>query len=216
MVKKTKISIGVSIGALVIIFVFRKPISRALFGATRFNLKTTNLAKKEWRAWDKGEAHETDSAMYDTLKRYWSNVGWDESRWTPTSQPWSASFISTIMKDGGAKGDFKYDSSHSVYIRDAIKNKKENNKNPFKGHRASDVRVRRGDIICYPRDGSNADYDTTSSYKSHCDLVVKVKKGFIKTIGGNVMNTVNVKEVKTDKKGKLIDSKYFVVIKNNK
>jgi len=216
MTKKDKIEGGIAIGVLVVLVVFRKPISRLIFGATPFNLKTTNLAKKEWRAWDKGKAKETDSAMYGRLKRYWNNVGWDESRWTPSSQPWSASFISTIMKDGGAKGDFKYSSSHSSYIVQSIKNKKENNKNPFKGYKPSDVRVKRGDIICYSRAGSNADYNTTSSYKSHCDLVVKVKKGLVKTIGGNVGHSVNEKEVKTDNKGKLQDSKYFVVIKNNK
>lgn len=217
MTKSSKIALGVTVSVIAIgSFVFRKQISRVLFGATSFNLKTTNLAKKEWKAWNKGSAKETDEAMYSRLKRYWANVGWDESRWTPSSVPWSASFISSIMKESGAKGDFEYSASHSVYILQAIKNKKENNKNPFKGHKASDVAVRRGDIICSARNNSSANYDSTSRYDSHCDLVVDVKKGMVEAIGGNVSNSVTMKEIAIDSKGKLKDPKYFVVIKNNK
>ena len=216
MVKNTKISIGIAIGTLVIgAFIFRKPISRALFGATAFNRRAINKAKKEWKEWQKGETKEGSEAIYDRLKSYWDSVGWNESRWTPSSVPWSGAFISHIMKESGAKDDFKYDSSHSVYIKDAISNKKNNTSKAFKGYKPSEVKIRKGDIVCFPRDGSGANYDTTSSYESHCDLVVKVKRNVAETIGGNVSNSVYMKEVALDK-GKIKDSKYFVVIRNNK
>jgi hypothetical protein len=215
MVVNTKIYTGIAIGTLVIgTFIFRKPISRALFGATAFNRRAINKAKKEWKEWQKGETKEGSEAIYDRLKSYWDSVGWSESRWTPSSVPWSGAFISHIMKESGAKDDFKYDSSHSVYIRDAITSKKNKSKKPFKGYEPSEMKLRKGDLICYPRQ-SGIDYDTTHSYKSHCDLVISIKKGVAKTIGGNVNNSVSTKEIALNR-GKIKDEKYHVVIRNNK
>ena len=216
MVKNTKISIGIAIGTLVIgAFIFKKPISRALFGATAFNLRATNKAKKEWKKWQKGETKEGDEAIYDRLKSYWDSVGWSESRWTPSSVAWSGAFISHVMKESGAKDDFKYSSSHSEYIRDAISNKKNNTDKAFKGYKPSELKLRKGDIVCAPRGGSSANYDSTSSYKSHCDLVVSVKRNMAEMIGGNINHSVAMKNIELNK-GKIIDSKYFVIIRNTR
>ena len=64
---------------------------------------------------------------------------------------------------------------------------------------------------------SGVDYDTTSSYISHCDIVVDVDKKSERatTIGGNVSNSVKTTMVKLTKDGKVENTdKYFVVIKN--
>ena len=76
-----------------------------------------------------------------------------------------------------------------------------------------------GDLVCYPRQ-SGVDYDTTYSYKSHCDIVVGVNriKRNIEVIGGNVGDGVTKKVLNTDNKGYLNDTSYkwFTIIKNNK
>ena len=71
-------------------------------------------------------------------------------------------------------------------------------------------------MVCYARQNSIS-YDTTGSYKSHCDIVVSTKGNQIEVIGGNVNQSVTKKILRTDSKGRLIDDNYkwFTVIKNN-
>ena len=71
--------------------------------------------------------------------------------------------------------------------------------------------------MCYTRQ-NNVNYDTTHSYKSHCDIVVNVnkKQGFAEVIGGNVTDGVTKRVVKVDSKGYLRDTTndWFSIIKN--
>jgi hypothetical protein len=182
-------------------------------GKSKFRRKIVAIAKKEYKDWDDGKLKETSSTAYDKIKKYWDSIGWSESKWTPSSVAWSSAFISYVMREAKANDDFKYSSSHSSYIVQAIKNRKENNKNPFKAYLLEEKKVEVGDLICYPRQ-SNVDYDTTNRYKSHCDIVVSVNKDKADVIGGNVGNTVGKKTV-TLKKGKLSDSQkdWFTIIK---
>ncbi len=73
-----------------------------------------------------------------------------------------------------------------------------------------------GDMVCYARQ-SGITYDSTGSYKSHCDIVVSTKGNQIEVIGGNVNQAVTKKILKTGYKGTLLDSSanWFAVIKNN-
>jgi hypothetical protein len=197
------------VGGAVLVYKKRRGISRV-------GRKAIQLAKAEFDSWNEGDVKrkEGDSSMYDNIKKYW-NEGTD-TFWSKTrmiNEAWSAAFISYIMKFSGAGDNFKYSNSHSVYIRDAIKNRKANNKNPFKGYKPNEVEVGKGDLVCYARQGG-VGYDSTGAYKSHCDLVVDVKDGKATTIGGNVSNSVSKTIVDLDKDKKLVDDKYFVVIKN--
>jgi len=195
------------------IFVYKKR-----FSISKVGRKSIELAKAEYESWNKGDVKhkEGDSSMYDNIKKYWNegtDTFWSKSKMI--NEAWSAAFISYLMKKSGAGADFEASNSHSVYIRAAIKNKKENNENPFKGHKPSDIGVSKGDLICYPRQ-SGVGYDTTGAYKSHCDLVVDVKGYKATAIGGNVSNSVSKTIVDLDEKNKIKDKKYFVVIKNKK
>ena len=129
-------------------------------------------------------------------------------------EAWSAAFISWLIKESGGKDSFKYSASHSVYIRDAIKNRKDN-KGSWKGYKPSEVKIEKGDLVCYART-SGITYDTTSSYPSHCDIVSEVdrKKKQIRAIGGNVSDSVKESTYSIDNKGFLADTKPFVVLKN--
>jgi hypothetical protein len=192
-------------------FVVYKVKNKGKGGNFRKNL--AKLAEKEHSDWNFGKIKETASSMYDRLVTYWKNVGWGESMWTPTSVPWSAAFISYVMKKAGAGDNFKYSSSHSSYIRDAVKNRKENNANPFKAYRLNEKKVEVGDLVCYARQ-DGVGYDTTSSYKSHCDIVVSADNNEAKVIGGNVGNSVTKTTVKLNN-GFVNDNKkkFFTVIK---
>jgi len=187
------------------------------YGISRVAKKAISLADKEFDSWNKDDVKrkETESSVYDDLKKYWNEgtgTFWSKSKMI--NEAWSAAFISYLMRKSGAGDNFKYSNSHSVYIRDAIKNRKENNKNPFKGYKPSEVKISKGDLVCYPRQ-KGVGYDTKGAYASHCDIVVRLEKNKAITVGGNVSNSVSKTEVDL-KNGIINNSKYFVVIKNNK
>ena len=73
-----------------------------------------------------------------------------------------------------------------------------------------------GDLVCYSRMAKTDLYDETSSYKSHCDIVVKKNSNNVEVVGGNVSNGVTKKIVSTTD-GKILDQskRWFAIIKNN-
>jgi hypothetical protein len=226
--KKTKIwiiSLGIGTAVLISLTVaYRKELKKGLkLGIKKISSFKTSLisnANNEWAAWNnEGKIKEGDPRTMDRLRRYWREGGgqnWSDKRMT--DEAWSAVFISWLMKISGAGNDFKYNASHSKYIRASITNRKDNNTNPFKGYKPEEVEVEEGDLVCYARQ-SGVGYDTTNSYASHCDLVTNIN-GDAESIGGNVSNSVTktIVPLTADKK---IDrsrdkKKYFVVIKNMK
>ena len=210
----TKILLALSISTLAVggyvVYTKRRGISAIA-------KRAINFAKKEYELWNKnGKLKEDDPTIFERVKAYWqegAEVFWDKAKMI--NEAWSAAFISYIMKKSGAGNDFKYSTSHSVYIKDAVKNRKENNKNPFKAYKPEEVSLAKGDIVCYPRQ-SGVSYDSTGAYASHCDIVIDVKKDHAVTVGGNVSNSVSETKVSIDKNKKITDKKYFVVIKNKK
>jgi len=193
-----------------------------LKSAGRFAGKVKNVALDEWEFWKGGALKEGNSETMERLRNYWKE-GAGVSNWSDqqmTNEAWSAAFISYIMKKSGAGNNWKYSPSHSTYIVDSIKNRKENNSNPFKGYKPEEIKLSVGDLVGKPRQGGIT-YDTTGIYKSHTDIVVNIKNGYADTIGGNVSNSVSMTRVPLTSDGKIDNtrvagSKYFVVIKNKK
>lgn len=188
---------------------------------SNFSKRLAALSEEHFNLWNPNgvKIKEGDERTMPLLESYWvDGANWKNmGRSKMVSEAWSAAFISKMMKDSGAGDNFKYSASHSTYITDSIKNRKENNENAFKGYKPSEVPVEVGDLVCYPRD-SGIGYDTTGSYKSHCDIVTKIEGNLARTIGGNVSDSVSVTNVKLDNNGYILPTnsrKYFVVIKNN-
>lgn len=207
----TLASLTVVCGVVLVVYTKRKGISNIAN-------KAIDLAINEYNSWNINsvKAKEGDVSMYENIKKYWqegTDTFWNKTKMI--NEAWSAAFISYVMKKSGAGSDFKYSNSHSVYIRDAVKNRKENNKNPFKAYQPNEVKVEKGDLMCYARQGG-VNYNTTGDYASHCDLVVDVKDNKAIGIGGNVSNSVSKTIVDLDFENKIKDKKYFVVIKNEK
>ena len=158
---------------------------------------------------------------------YWQRVGdyWKQAlgkRYTGKDRDvaWSSAFISWVMlKSGGLFSvPFRKSSSHSRYIREYVKNRKEGNfKAPFVAYRLNEQPVEVGDLVCYSRESSTDMYDKTGSYKSHCDIVVKKRPNEIEVIGGNVNQSVSKKVLAIDNRGIMENKsgKWFAIIKNN-
>jgi hypothetical protein len=181
-----------------------------------FRQRAAAIAVREWNDWKQGSIKETEPSIRARLQDYWRTgtgterheIGW------PSKVPWSAAFISWVMRKAGAGRAFPYSGQHAIYISAARKNRLENNRNPFKAYRTSEVAPRIGDLVCKSRGGSQATYDTIQpGMKTHCDIVVEVRPNAIVTIGGNVSNSVSHTVVRTNPQGLIIAPSYFAVIR---
>ena len=212
-------TIGAVLGGTALIILMRKLLVK---------YRVVSLAKSEWQGWGKPTVNisgkqtidggfESDKGFSERVGKYWKEGTNQNLVGSDREVPWSATFISWLFKKAGAGNKFVYNASHSKYITDSIANRKNGNtKAPFVGYKINEVAPEIGDMVCYARQ-SGVNYDTTGSYKSHCDVVVSTKGNQIEVIGGNVNQAVTKKILKTDSKGLLIDTnnKWFTVIKNN-
>ena len=210
--KKTTYAIGIAsliVFSGVLVYLYR----RKKVGKTIFRRRAVKYAKQEWERWNEGKRKETQNDVYNDLVKYWDSIGYNESQWSPTGTAWSSAFISYIMRKANARDDFKYSASHSEYIREAIKNRKEDNNNKFKGYKLNEKKVELGDLVCFARQ-SGVDYDTTSYYSAHCDIVVDIKDGYAEGIGGNVSDSVSKSKIPLTSEGYAQSgNRRFVVIK---
>ena len=212
---------SVSLLTVSFIYIFSRPKKQKQ--QSGFKKKLVNLANEEHNAWNKnGTVKEGNQDTIQRLRNYWevgSGIKEDDNYYI--NQAWSSAFISYLMRMAGAGDDFKYSQSHSQYIAQAVKNRKENNSKKFKAYKPNEVKVQVGDLVCYPRQ-SGVGYDSKAGYKSHCDLITSVQGNIAVGVGGNVSDSVtkNNYALKDGKIDKSKDTKgyggVFTVIKNNK
>jgi hypothetical protein len=184
--------------------------------ASGLGARAATIATQEWNRWNRGAVKESSARMRSVLEDYWrTGAGWlpREPDWW-SSQPWSAAFISWVMKKAGAGSAFKYSAAHAAYIKAAKDNRIANNANPFKAYRVSEAAPQVGDLVCKSRAGSGATYDNIRpGTLTHCDIVTDVRRDRLTTIGGNVRNSVSTTPVATDSRGLITNPSYFAVIK---
>ena len=162
-----------------------------------------------------------------------------------TNHPWSAVFISWLMRQAGARNSFFYSSAHIRYIYDAYINRKERTPNKYwyysieNGFTENDLPLAIGDLICLNRGESKFSKRTLNKYykqnrkrrkvggATHCDIITNIferrdNKGnlytHVETIGGNVKDSVTKTNYKLGNNGKLIGKKVeniFGVLKFN-
>jgi len=197
---------------------------------TPYKKNLVKIANQEWARFGYDTTGKDGKKVKQGAKEYqegfWQRVGdyWSEAlgkRYTGKDRDvaWSSAFISWVMmKSGGLFNiPFKKSSSHSKYIREYVKNRKDGNLNaPFVAYRLNEKPAEVGDLVCYSRENSTDLYDRTGGYKSHCDIVVAKRNGEIEVIGGNVAQSVSKKVLSTDSNGRVNQSgKWFAIIKNN-
>jgi hypothetical protein len=208
---------GVSLLTISLIYLFSRPKKKS-----PFKKKLVKIADEEYNAWNQGKTKEGSQDTLPRLRKYWEEgAGIKKNDDYYINEAWSSAFISYLMRKAGAGDDFKYAQSHSQYIEQAVKNKKENNSKKFKGYKPHEVEVKVGDLVCYPRQ-NGVSYESKAGYKSHCDLIVSIENNNAIGVGGNVSNSVSKKKfpLKNGKIDKDKDDKgyggVFVVIKNEK
>ena len=136
--------------------------------------------------------------------------------------PWSAAFISFVVRKAGAGDTFKYAQAHQTYIRQALLAAEDGIAGTaYVARRTSDRAPQLGDLLAKRRESAkNFTYDKAlakarktkadeQGYSSHCDVVTKVDRAAktVTTIGGNLGDTVMEKVWKTDANGKLLPYK---------
>jgi len=174
------------------------------------------VALGELARWRDGAVKESDPAMRSRLADYWktgTGSSFQEPDWW-SKYPWSAAFISWVMKLAGAGSAFRYSAGHSYYIHAAKQNRLANSSNPIKAYRVTEVAPQPGDLVCKSRAGSGATYDNIQpGMSTHCDVVTEVRPGQLITVGGNVSDSVKRTPVRTNTQGHVNQSGYFAVVK---
>lgn len=183
---------------------------------SRFVTALVQVAEQEWTFFgqqeydiDGGLVHaghkETQLGFAERIGQYWVE-GTDTHGLSGTNDvPWSAAFISWIMKTAGAGMLFRYSTQHSRYISQAIRDRRSNRPGiGFLGYRLSECKPSVGDLVCWGREpGVDFDNQMGGNYKGHCDVVVQVDADRIWIIGGNVGDSVTKRPLRLDASGLL-------------
>lgn len=198
-------------------------------GAENLRERVQKVAHQEWEFFGRQQidingklvrkgGQEAEEGFYKRVGVYWKEGCGLDLTGKDTHEPWSAAFISYVMRKGGLGDRFSYSDWHATYIRNSIRYRKVKDKRfAFWGYRLQERAPQVGDLVGYARqEGIAFDYQPVV-YKSHTDLVVAVRPGEIDVIGGNVKDSVTLKTLRTDREGKLIDTHYrwFVVMAPN-
>ncbi len=157
------------------------------------------VAVDEWLRFDKGEGSEKADPYCGYVRQMWAALGQPHDGRSKDANgddiPWSAAFISFVVRQAGAAyGAFQFSSMHSVFVNNAIKARVTGRLDkPFWGYRINEQRPEPGDIIQRNRSGGTVTFshaENHASYKSHADFVLEVTPDVVRVLGGNVGNTV--------------------------
>jgi hypothetical protein len=161
---------------------------------------------------------ETDPPLARQIEAYWRDLGFP---FPGVATPWSAVFVSWCVKQAGAtRQQFQFNPQHSVFVHRAIQNQLAGT-GGFWGHPVDAHAPKLGDIVQNNRSGNQFDFDHArrkTSYASHTAIVVEVGQDpagkYLRTIGGNEGDTVGLREVRLDAKGRVkqVGTRYISVI----
>ena len=155
----------------------------------RFGRQTYNISGHATHVGHK----EGEDPWYKYVGQYWKD-GVDDDTLTGLNHnvPWSAAFISWVMKTSGAGERFKYSAQHSVYISRAIRDLRQGKEQAgYWCYRLTESKPGIGGLVCWARqDGIDYDHQNGGDYAGHCDVIVEVNPTQIAVVGGNVGDSV--------------------------
>jgi hypothetical protein len=178
--------------------------------------KIVELALAEWRLFGeptiqdgrlvRAGRKEGDPGQWKRVATYWREGLLKDSPRSPaevssSDRPWSAAFISYVMKRAGAGERFPYAASHSGTINEAIYNRQHASANArIKGYRVSEYAPRAGDLLCAPRGWSvgQVTYDNAGQFDffpSRCELVIRATSTELVTISGDLLDSVTLRKM---------------------
>jgi hypothetical protein len=181
------------------------------------------------------EKPEREQGLWQRVGEYWwlgLDAGATESKWTgkhdengavfppdrDDAYPWSAAFVSYVMRIAGAGEHFPYAADHAHYIdiakRQALR---EESGWLVTAERAANYAPRPGDLVCRGRDAASTltfdDLPVGRYFASHCDVVTDTSSSQqIAIVGGNDRDAVTMKHVPVTEDGKLADPQSWLVI----
>lgn len=120
--------------------------------------------------------------------------------------PWSAGFISYVA--GTNSSSFPRAGMHTSYAT-AVRN---NQAPGWQALNPANTQVQPGDIVIKNRGGNNLSWNSNWSGVSHGDVVIQVTGNTIKTVGGNVGDTVSLTNV-AGSNGIINNSNYFAILR---
>jgi hypothetical protein len=177
-----------------------------------------SAAVAEWVRFDKGTGQEHLAPYHTFVGAMWNAIG-QTLDGRDRDQPWSAAFISWIVRQAGPEyAGFRFAAAHSRYIHDSIRKRDTGSSSPFWGFRLKEHKVGLGDLVCQWRNSPRTydDARTSEAFFSHCDVVVEVAPGSVRALGGNNGHTVGFKTYAVNPDGFLkAENKVFAVLRNN-
>lgn len=188
-----------------------KPANKVIEGSTIPNpAALKSRAEQEIKNWESGKKKEANGVEYLNVYAK-ATPGPAGTEYSSNAQPWSGVFISYVMLGGDA--DFPKSPLHYNYITAGMNGK--NGYEVFPLSSGLKIKAEIGDILNVKREGGYM--------ASHSDLVYKIENDTAYLVGGNVSDSVGLKEIKltggyfvdgTDVKGykllmKKTDNKYY-------
>lgn len=210
------------------------PQLRTQFDAADVATRIAAIACQENHAWFRpfidADGHAGTTAVYEAenspladggqawrrVAAYWngSDLASDCSRQPACRNfvidtPWSAAFVSWVMRRAGLAG-FRSSASHVDYVRAAWRQPLHG---PYRLESPQIARPAPGDLLCYVRGsdwvigpGGLSDQMQRGSLPMHCDIVVAATPGELAyLVGGNVQQAVTLRMLRLDAAGRFAD-----------
>jgi hypothetical protein len=178
-----------------------------------------SAAAEQWLRFDRGTRMETDNPQFKIISEYWKALDIDGDG--NNGEAWSAAFISFVARQAGYS-NFRFNQAHAVYVHDAVDKRKAGDISaPFWGFNVDEHKPQLGDLVCKWRPPTSPiasmDELPDGGYSSHCDIVFEIKDTEVRTLGGNVKDTVRTTSYLLDSQGFLVSgaTKVYGVLRNN-
>jgi hypothetical protein len=155
-------------------------------------------AIREWLRFEKGLGREFNDPFAGYVGEMWQAIGMSlDGR--DRDVPWSAAAISFMVRHAARSfsryQNFRFAAAHARYIHDSIVRRQANDATaPFWGFRLHERRPELGDLVCRWRE-TERDFDdaaVSDTFKSHCDIIVRITADEVFAIGGNVNHSVGI------------------------
>jgi hypothetical protein len=144
----------------------------------------------------------------DYAKRIVSSTPAGTEKNNSTRPPWSAAFISYVMKTAGVTS-FPVNSNHLAYAQSLRVNN-----NGFTALDTTKYKLQVGDLIVTGRDGNNVSFGTAKwSGNGHGDIIVDINGNTALKIGGNEGGKVSKTSSTLTADGRLGRSDFFVILR---
>lgn len=176
-------------------------------------------AVKQWLRFDRGNKVETDRSQVGIVGEYWQALELNLDG-NDTDTPWSAAFISFVVRTAGYS-NFKFAAAHSTYVHDAVDKRNANDASaPFWGFNVGDHKPLLGDLVCRSRSNTqitSIDSLPTGGFKSHCDIIIEIRDTEVRTLGGNVDDSVSITTYSLNNSGflKSGSTRVYGILRNN-